>query len=404
MKKLKNIDDFSPVDISRLIVGQKYPVTLYIKEKSSFKPFLPEYTPLSAILYSDLRTHFGGKLYVATEQRAKLMALLASHDAHLSTESQQFKDYAFWKEKYFRIDPEVLCNEIPINFSLYVQNNMQFEPYIEVSPNEQLDLKTITLPKNKDLLIKSSDTYLYQTYLKSVEAWAKDTNKPTLKTIIAKEHANIILKDIFDNQITMSKFEQLKELVTGMASDVLEHPYVFNMLLHVKRQDYYSYLHSVNVGLLSMALSVAIGMSKKDVIEITIGAMIHDVGKCKVPVEILNKMGRLTDFEFQIYKTHVIEGKKIVEGLNNLTPNILQPVVFHHEKLSGRGYPYKVTGDKIGLAGRITAISDCYDALTTPKPSKYPLSPYNALQIICKETKDYDPKLLTQFVKMMGRL
>lgn len=82
----------------------------------------------------------------------------------------------------------------------------------------------------------------------------------------------------------------------------------------------------------------------------------------------------------------------------------LVPVLQHHEKLPGRGYPFKLSGKSIKLFGRIAAIADCYDALTTQRPYKPAFTPFYALSVIAKETGDYDPDLLKIFIKMLGKI
>ncbi|WP_059176674.1 HD-GYP domain-containing protein [Thermodesulfovibrio aggregans] len=132
--------------------------------------------------------------------------------------------------------------------------------------------------------------------------------------------------------------------------------------------------------------------------------MLHDLGKSQIPHEILNKQGKLNDTEYNIIKQHVLFGYELLENQKEFPKDSLTAVLQHHEKLSGKGYPFGLKADEIKLFGRITAIADCYDALTTRRPYKPPLTSYFALSIIVKEKGDYDPELLKAFIKMLGKI
>jgi HD-GYP domain-containing protein (c-di-GMP phosphodiesterase class II) len=123
-----------------------------------------------------------------------------------------------------------------------------------------------------------------------------------------------------------------------------------------------------------------------------------------IPSEIINKQGKLDDTEYRIIQTHVAEGEKILKENHRLPSDSLSAVTQHHEKMSGKGYPSRIKEKGITLFGRITAIADCYDALTTARPYRQSLTPFTALGIIAKETGNYDPELLRVFVKMLGKI
>jgi putative nucleotidyltransferase with HDIG domain len=176
------------------------------------------------------------------------------------------------------------------------------------------------------------------------------------------------------------------------------------MLLSMQGYDYYTYTHSVNVAALSISLGILIGL-KRDVMEkLGMGAMLHDIGKSRISHEILGKQGKLSDVEYNMIKNHVIEGEKIMLNHADFSAESLTAVSQHHEKLSGKGYPYGLAGNKISLFGRISAIADCYDALTTRRPYKAAYTPFYALMMISKDTGDYDPELLATFIKMLGKI
>jgi putative nucleotidyltransferase with HDIG domain len=189
-----------------------------------------------------------------------------------------------------------------------------------------------------------------------------------------------------------------------MVDTILENKAAASDLLSLRTHDYYTYTHSVNVAVLSLGLGIAMGLPKWDVEKLGIGALLHDVGKSTIPSTIINKPGRLDDGEYSIIKTHVSEGEKILRSGKEIPEESFIAVSEHHERLSGRGYPSKKSGEDIHPFGRITSIVDCYDAMTTERSYQPARTPFYALSIITHEAGDYDKELLTLFIKMLGEL
>ncbi len=190
-----------------------------------------------------------------------------------------------------------------------------------------------------------------------------------------------------------------------MIDCILENNDAIYDLLSLRGYDYYTYTHSVNVAALSIGIGIAAGLKTGDVEKLGTGAMLHDIGKSAISHEILNKQGKLDENEYRMIKNHVFEGEKILRTYHREFPEeAFSAVLQHHEKLSGKGYPLRLSGPDIKLFGRITGIADCYDALTTQRPYKPAFTPFYALSIIAKETGDYDPELLRMFIRMLGKI
>ncbi len=167
----------------------------------------------------------------------------------------------------------------------------------------------------------------------------------------------------------------------------------------LKISDEYTFKHSVDVATMSMIVAKKYGLNEREVYEIGISGLLHDVGKSKIPNEILNKAGKLTDEEFAMMKQHSLFGYGILKDKEDLSNPIKMGVLQHHEKINGRGYPMSVAGDKINLFARIISVSDIYDALVTERPYKKPFSPRDAVEMIMSMTEELDISVMRSFLE-----
>lgn len=167
----------------------------------------------------------------------------------------------------------------------------------------------------------------------------------------------------------------------------------------LKTSDEYTFKHSVDVATMSMIIAKNMGYSQDDIHSIGIAGLLHDIGKSKVPLEILNKPARLNDEEFKVMKKHSIFGYEIIKEKENFSKSIALAVLQHHEKMNGRGYPLGVKSDKITNFAKILSVVDVYDALVTERPYKKALSQRTAIEMIMSMTEELDIKAMKVFFK-----
>ncbi len=167
----------------------------------------------------------------------------------------------------------------------------------------------------------------------------------------------------------------------------------------LKVSDEYTFKHSVDVATMSMIVARKYGLNDQQIYEIGITGLLHDIGKSKIPNNILNKAGKLTDEEFSIMRQHSLYGYRILEDKQDLSDEIKLGVLQHHEKTNGKGYPLMVTGDKICLFAKIISVSDIYDALVTERPYKKPFSPRDAVEMIMSMTGELDINVMRCFLE-----
>lgn len=168
----------------------------------------------------------------------------------------------------------------------------------------------------------------------------------------------------------------------------------------IEARDPYTGGHIWRVSRYSVLLGEQLGLDKNYLFILELGALVHDLGKVGVSDGILNKRGPLNEQEFQIIRQHPVVGGEI--GQNHpLYPLVRYSILEHHERVDGNGYPARLDGDSITLWGKITAIADSFDAITSPRPYRPALSVEEALSILEQgKGKQFDPSLLEQFLRL----
>ncbi len=197
-----------------------------------------------------------------------------------------------------------------------------------------------------------------------------------------------------------------KEAVADLVDMILREPETAGYLLNITFHDFYTYTHSVNVGILSIMVSKEIfkNSDAHDMHELGAGFFLHDIGKTKVPPEIINKPGRLTDDEMFKMRTHPYQGYKILEKANQLSEECKIIVMQHHEREDGTGYPRRLRLDEIHPYGKIGCISDVFDALTAERSYKQALTPYEALKLMKEQMiNHFQEEIFTKFVLLFSR-
>ena len=216
--------------------------------------------------------------------------------------------------------------------------------------------------------------------------------KEVVTQISARQHADI---------------RKLKRLAQNAVSLIMEDESILLGLTTIKHYDEYTFNHSVNVAIYAMAIGKRLGFSRKTLTELGITALLHDVGKSKIPREILNKPGPLNGGEWGIMRKHPVLGVEIVLNLKQLgeiNPKMVVGIFDHHLRPDLSGYPKLFRKKETSLFGRILQIADAYDAMTTPRIYKpVPFTPEQALALLLRERGvHYDPLLLKVFIGLVG--
>ncbi len=193
-----------------------------------------------------------------------------------------------------------------------------------------------------------------------------------------------------------------KAFSSKLVASVYRNPDALLCLTKIREKDDYLLEHSLNVAILLANFANYLGMSEDEVQDLSYAGFLHDLGKIKIPDEILHKPGRLTDSEMEVMKGHVKYGVDYLKS-TEIAPPLIQAISEHHERLDGLGYPAGTKGDDISQAGRMLAIADMYDALTADRVYKSGMSSQRAFSILMSDAPTrLDQSLVQQFIKCLG--
>lgn len=199
------------------------------------------------------------------------------------------------------------------------------------------------------------------------------------------------------------QLEEIDTLVDDINQSISRNPEAFLSLSRLKTKDNYTYLHSVAVCGLMIALGKQMGMDESLLKDLGMAGLLHDVGKMMIPDDVLNKPGRLTDEEFDTVKNHPLRGWEILKGSKGVCDMAMDVCLHHHERVDGQGYPDKLSGEGLSIFARMGAVCDVYDAITSVRCYKSGWDPAEAIRKMAEwQEGHFDSKVFHAFVKTIG--
>ena len=216
------------------------------------------------------------------------------------------------------------------------------------------------------------------------------------------------IKDVFihcekGSSEVKTDIKNAKLQIENIIDQIFANKHLMVNMIDMKVFDDYTYYHSVNVAVLSIVLGVALGMEREELCHLGFAALFHDIGKVFVNKDVLNKDGKLTPTEFEEIKTHSLLGCNHIKKGYGVSNTSYVGILDHHEKYEGGGYPNNLVGEKISWYGRIIAVADVYDALTSDRPYRKAMLPSDAMEFIMASTMtQFDPVIVEAFVKKIA--
>jgi HD-GYP domain-containing protein (c-di-GMP phosphodiesterase class II) len=191
-------------------------------------------------------------------------------------------------------------------------------------------------------------------------------------------------------------------LVDEVTESVFRNPGALVSLARLKSADDYTYMHSVAVCALMVALGRTLGLTEDACRQAGLAGLIHDMGKAMIPTEVLNKPAKLTPDEYRLMQSHPLRGHELLSRSRGVAQEALDVVLHHHERVDGKGYPHGLAGDRIARITLMGAVCDVYDAITSDRPYKAGWDPSQAVAQMASWQGHFDTTVFGAFVKTVG--
>jgi putative nucleotidyltransferase with HDIG domain len=327
-----------------------------------------------------------------------MLKIVSTKQVRLGMFIQELKgswiDHPFWKKAFKLEDPSDLkklqasvIKEVVIDTSKGLdvdERNEALQPpvAIKVETHPEIDLISTSSSKSKKVSIAEE------------HAQAKKIISSSKKAVATMFH-----------DVRMGKAvnaEAAMQMVDDIAASVDRNLGALISLVRLKNKDEYTYMHSVAVCALMIALARELNLTDIEVKQAGLAGLLHDIGKAGIPMELLNKPGALTEEEFTLVKLHPERGHELLQQAHIADEVTLDVCLHHHEKINGSGYPNKLKADEISIFAKMGAVCDVYDAITSNRPYKEGWEPGVSLQRMAQWAGHFDNTVFKAFVKSVG--
>lgn len=234
---------------------------------------------------------------------------------------------------------------------------------------------------------------------KNIEKYRTDDRSKVMLSDSVKQRVSEGIQYIYNNTGSQEMVSATDSIANDLMSAINDNDAIAIDISALKTSDEYTFKHSVDVATISMIIAKHQGLSDKEIHEIGVTGLLHDIGKTKIPLEVLNKPGRLDDDEFAIMKQHATFGYQMIKDREDISAAICLGVLQHHEKLNSKGYPMGVGPERISPYARILSVADIYDALVTERPYKKAFSQRDAVEMIMSMTMELDMQAMNSFLE-----
>lgn len=306
---------------------------------------------------------------------------------------------------YFRIRLTTLQGNQPLPFDTYILMNQKIHLYIK--KGDLISAERIKTLNQKDtgesFFLENNDKELYRSYIKDI--MNSDITSNREKALVLKESSIAILEDLFENPDVKTALEESRPIIGGLIEFMHNAPESISHLITLSGHDFYTYNHSFDVSIYSLGLGQALGFSTKQLEELGLSSLYHDIGKRLVPLDILCKKGPLDDHEWIQMKMHPQFGLKILNEHTGISDGIKAACYEHHESWTGGGYPQGISKQEIHPFARIVSLTDTYDAMTTQRSYNKPMTPSDALNLMNGNlAQRYDPEMLKAMYSVLFKM
>ncbi len=325
---------------------------------------------------------------------------------HIHALEGAWMDHPFWKTKF------ILKNEKDL---LKLQRSNVKTVIINVEKGKDVEVLE-ELPRDDDIVeasLEPQDPVIQEVPTADAEVIEEKIPEPQEPVSAQVEHAKAVAAIASAKKAVQSMFDDVRmgkaidtasldSVVDDVTASIKRNESALISLARLKNKDDYTYMHSVAVCGLMIALGKQLSLSESEIQQVGMAGLLHDIGKARVPLEILNKPGKLTDEEYVIVQQHAQHGYEMLKEASISDSVALDVCLHHHEKFDGTGYPERYEAEEISIFARMGAICDVYDAISSNRPYKEGWEPAVSLQRMAQWQGQFDEVIFKAFVKSLG--
>ncbi len=306
---------------------------------------------------------------------------------------------------FFKVRIHTITPLKPLSFDLFIKVGAQRVLYLRAG--DYLTKEKIAGLEARDsgghFMVQEKDRKSYKSYVHD-HMTSNDLNTKD-KAFLLRESSMTLVEEIFENPDVHQALNQARPIIQDFVGFMQSEPEAMQHLISLSGHDFYTYNHSLDVSIYSLGLGEALGYSKKELEELGIASIFHDIGKRNVSLDILCKKGPLDDAEWAQMQKHPQFGLVILNANPNISDAVKAACFEHHESWAGNGYPQQISGEEIHPFARIVAITDTYDALTTQRSYNVPMKPFDAVTMMKEKLAGrYDPQMLKAMHSVLFKL
>ena len=319
----------------------------------------------------------------------------------VASEDKKVSDHS-----YVLVEKKFLRSGEDLNFNLYSHPDPTHMSLF-------LQSHTVMNEVHQKKLREMEKVYVHRRQREKYDAFIEENLQNVLKddSLTMDEKSEIIyststelMDALYGDPEALGNAQRSKKIVTPILQSVLYEEDTIASYVKIINYDYYTHTHSLNVSVYSICLGAQLGLLEEELSLLGRSALLHDLGKSKIDANVVNKVGTLTQLEFQQMQNHSKYGYDIAIKLGIKNQKLLDGIRHHHEKLDGNGYPDGLSDERITLFPRIIGVCDVFDALTTKRSYKAAMRSYDALLMMKGNMAEHlDMKILNAFIKMLHK-
>lgn len=303
-------------------------------------------------------------------------------------------------QRAFSIDKGIIQKGMSYNFNIYGRDTKEQSVVLIFEANNTL---TENMYKN---LLTTRFLYIYdkdKTLYTDFHTLHCQEVKRSIDLTNILEEIDKVAFNILEDPGSLENLENAKQTVKNTVELIIKDESILDTALSSFSHNYYTHTHSVHVKVYAICLGKRMGLDKKTLENLGLSALLHDVGKSKIPKKVVNKKTKLSEYEYHLVQKHTVYGHEIALKMGITNRDILSGIKNHHEKLDGSGYPEGLRKEKISLFARIICICDIFDALSSRRPYQESLTAFETLLKMKKEmTTQVDVEILNTFILMLN--